>query len=394
MFVIKRGFSVIMLIFFFFIINALVVSALGVSPGRVVLKFEPNQVYEKDLCFRPEGNPHLEIDKVGELAQYITLEEEEIFIEGEWGCIKYTLEMPASFDKPGKHTANIRGAEIPPGGVGMFVARVRINHQIWVLVPYPGKYLEIDYFRATNVEAGEEVAFEAGVTSKGNQTINNAKGLILIYDKDKKLVGSVETNIITGLGNEEKGTLYASWDSGNNVHGNYEAALIVAYNGEKSNATTNFKLGGLDVELLNYTREVFIGGIRPFYLLVESIWSEDIPNLKAIVSVLDNNSNEITSFETLTKNLPAWGGVTLDGYLDTQPLSLGTYDTKMTLFFEDLTKEYDGLINITEEPEEEPETKEKSRILTIKTVMIILIILIVIMLVVLVYILIPKKKKR
>ncbi|MBU1320736.1 MAG: hypothetical protein KKF46_00105, partial [Nanoarchaeota archaeon] len=109
-----------------------------------------------------------------------------------------------------------------------------------------------------------------------------------------------------------------------------------------------------------------------------------------------NQSTELTSFETLTKNLPAWNQAILQGYIDTNNLGIGTYDAKITLFFADLTKEYDGIIDIIEEPKPQEEEKEKPG--SSKTVVRIILGLAVILLIVLFFflirLLIPKKDKK
>ncbi len=403
----KRGCSALGLIVLFFIINLFIVSGLGVSPGRTVVSFVPNEVYKGEVCFRPEGNPHLKIDVEGELAEYITLEKEELFIQGDSGCVEYTLRMPASFDKPGRHTANIRGLEIigEQEGGGLITAKVRINSQLWVLVPYPGKYLEINYFRASNVEAGEKVTFEAKATSRGDHVISLAKGYIYVYNREDRLIGGTQTDSAINIETDEERTFTATWDSGDYEKGNYHALLRLKYDGSESNATTKFKLGGLDVELINYTRELAPGGIKEFYLTVDSIWSEAIPNLKAEVDVYNplNHSEDdepLASFETLTRVLPAWGTQRLLGYLDTSKLDLGVYDLDIQLFFANLTKGYEGNLSIIEEEEEAVPSEEKGflgmigSMFTLKTIIIILIILLIVIIGILISTLVPRKKKK
>ena len=377
------------------------VSGLRISPPRVVLIFEPNMVYEGGVCFVPEGNPHIELDVVGDLVEYITLEKTEMIITGESGCVGYTLRLPESLDRPGMHQALIRGAEVPPEAARDFiVARVRMNHQLRVLVPYPGKYLEINSFQATNAEAGETIFFEAHVTSKGEETINFAKGTIMVFDRDKKQIGSVTTNTLSNLKNEDKGILRAQWNSGNYEKGNYEALLVIDYDGLKTNASARFKLGGLDVELINYTREVYLGGIKPFYVIIESIWSEEIPVAYANINVIGNESKSLTSFDTLTKSIPAWGDVLLQGYVDTDALGLGSYNATITLFFSGLNKTYDAQFSVVETPPPEKEQGKGflARIMSgpviLQITLVVLLLLLLIVIIWLITLIVPKKKKQ
>ncbi|MBU1321653.1 MAG: hypothetical protein KKF46_04810, partial [Nanoarchaeota archaeon] len=331
----KRVLLILIILFFFLntlILNSENVNALKLYPGKIEIDFEPNKLIESGVCFIPEGNAHIKILSAGSLEEYITIERDEIYVTEDDNCVMYNISLPASFDRPGKHDHTISGTEIPAGEAG-FVIKVKINQLIIVHVPYPGKYLEINQFTAKNAEAGEPIEFTAPITCKGKETINNIKGVIQIFDKDDQLIGTVNTNTVTNLKTTEKETLYAVWDSGDNVQGNYKALLKVTYDGEVSEKKTEFKLGGLDVQLVDYTKKVILGGIQSFYVSVESIWSENIPNARASVIVFDNQSTELTSFETLTKNLPAWNQAILQGYIDTNILGLGTYDAKITLFF-------------------------------------------------------------
>lgn len=380
-----------------FLLTSLSISAgVSVSPGRIKLSFVPNAIYEGTANFGTGGRTnHLAISSHSKDFEII-IDKEELFCDREPCVVNYKVVMPASFDKPGLHGGTITAREVFDEDHGGFIkVVVSMDMGIVIEVPYPGKYLEFKSFKATNKEAGEEIPFFATLVSKGDEIINSAKGIIRVYDRNNKAIGSIGTNTRTNIEPGEEVKLYGTWDSGDYEKGRYYAQIIVNYDGLETNETTNFKLGGLDVELMNYTREVIIGGIKPFYLFVESIWSEAIPNLKARVSVLVNESYEVTSFETLTQNLPAWKTASLQGYLDTNPLNLGNYSINITFFFEDLTKQYDGLISIIKEPS--PDDKGKvswtERIFTIKNILIVLIIFLVVMLIFLIYILIPKKKK-
>jgi len=384
-----------MCLLMFLLMGSLISLGISVSPGKIELDFVPNGVYEGVAKWGPGARTnHLRISTGGDFE--IIIDKDELICGVEPCETHYKIIMPESFDRPGIHGGYIKAAEVfDEPRPGFIKVTLEIKMPVRIFVPYPGKYLEFLSFKATNKEAGEEIPFEATLMSRGNETINSARGSIFVYDRYNKLVGSIKTNTVTDIKPGEKVYLYGAWDSGDYEKGRYHAQIIVNYDGLKTNKTTNFKLGGLDVELLNYTRKVVIGGIKPFHVLVESIWSEDIPNMRAEVSVLDNESEELTSFETLTKNLPAWGTTLLPGYLDTNPLNISDYKVSIILFFENLTKEYDGRISIIEEPSQE-EGKGLgllSRIFTIKNALIALIVLLIIVLGFLIYILIPKKEK-
>jgi len=408
--ILRRGNNFLMCVFFAIIFCCLVLStpsvtALGVSPSRVTMNFEPNYEFETDVCFSAKSIQRLKIEVVGELKEYITLtgvgENGEIDASVK-NCVHYKLKLPPKFERPGKHTSGITALEVTDETYGNIFVVVKVTHQIWVFVPYPGKYLEINSFTANNVEAGEVVPFTVEVQSKGEQTIDEAKGRIVVYDRDNNVIGRIDTNTAKEIVLDQPRYLITEWDSGEYEKGNYHAFVEVSYDGGmKINATTEFKLGGLEVNLLNYTREVIIGGIKPFYFLVDSIWSEPIKNVRATANVHNYSSRQepLTTIETLTKEVPPWSTDMLKGYLDTTNLNPGIYDLKITLFYENMSKEYDGKFSIVKEPPKPEEKKPglfqrfAAASFMIKALVVVLILLLLAAIGFLIYILIPKRKK-
>lgn len=384
-------------LFSFLLLGSENVLGLGVSPGRVTMTYSPNYVYEGQACYVAAGITRLRISQGGYLNDYLTLEnvdENNELITTETNCVKYRLKLPPKIDEPGPHRTFIWAVEVAEDSGGGIVARVRIEHQIDVFVPYPGKYLEY-YFIAGNVKAGEAVPFDVTVISKGVETVKAAQGFITIYDKNNKSLGVVNTQIERDIKTDQQRILQAKWDSSDNREGNYNAILKLIYDEMNANASAPFKLGGLDVNLLNYTREVIIGGIREFSVLVDSVWVDEIQNVKVIVSIYNysiSKDKPVVSFETLTRNLPPWGTDTLKGYVDATNLSLGEYDLKMNLFFATTNKTYDGKLRVITEPKIKAPAK-KLNLFTTKNLLIALGVVLIVFVILLITSLMHKKKE-
>jgi hypothetical protein len=390
-------------LFLAIILNSLLVQSLGITPSRVTLKFVPNYVYEGQVCYTLGGLVHLNITVEGEFKDNLELlnVEDGNFYPLDQGCLKYKLKMPASIVRPGIHRTKILSAEVPEAESGFMVAVVRMEAQIDMVVPYPGKYLEITDFSAQNADAGKPVLFTLSFINKGIEAVDQARATILIYDRNNTQISTVNAGVAKKIEPDETRQLSASWDSGAYKAGNYHAYVELSYDdGAKNNATTNFKLGGLNADITNYTKEIIIGGIKEFYATVDSIWSETIHNVRVVVNVYNysNSSEPITSFETLTRDISPWGTESLKGYLDTSNLKLGEYDLKMKLSFEDINKEYDGKLKIIKEPEIKPKSKTFGQILkgifTIKVMLIMLALLLLITIAILIYVVVPKKRKE
>lgn len=388
------------------ILNSMMALGLGVSPSRVTLRYIPDYLYEGGACFGIQAIGHLEVSPGGEFAnniEFVNAEDNQLYPE-EQGCLRYTLRMPKSIDTPGPHRTVIWATEIPDETAGTIFAVVRVEHQIDIIVPYPGKYLEITGFLAQNVDAGGAVPIIVDVINRGNETVDGAQGTVLIYDNGMKLIDTIKTSNAKNIEPEETKRLTASWDSGNYKEGNYHAEARIVYDTNSTSAKTDFKLGGLDVNLADYSKEIIIGGIKPFVVVVDSIWSETVKGVRATVDVYNysaSNAQPLTSFETLTRDIPAWGADRLNGYIDTTNLNLGVYDLKITLYYENLSKVYEKNLSIITEPvppEQKPKSKSLGKILqgifTTKVMMIILGLLLLITLGILIYVILPRKKKR
>ncbi len=336
---------------FFFVLLILstlpLANALRVN-GRVIINFEPGKVYEGNVCVIPEGVQAVELKANPVGGAEIILDKDTLDLTEGPACTKYTVKLPERFEKPGMQRMSIAVTQKVPESEETIIARVRVIHQVWVDVPYPGKYLEAS-LAARNADAGGVVYFKAEVTSKGKETINFAKGKVYIYNWDDELVGEEETNTVTSLKTQQSATLTAKWNSTTNTVGDYHALLVVTYDGLKTNATAKFKLGSLEVRMVDYTKKVFKKGIVPFSVVAESYWSQPVKGVKAVVEVLNASNHKVAEFETLSKDFKPWQRLPLEGYLDTTNIPVGNYSLKITLFYEEESKEYQGSLEVTEE---------------------------------------------
>ena len=394
----KVFFYVLFLLLLVFLIS-LTVQALGVSPGRVTLRYVPNYVYTGSACFSPQNNPHLKLSAGGEFAdniKFLNVENNEFYADQQ--CVEYSLKMPSFIDKPGPHRTLIYAQEIPEEVTGNIFVVVSVEHQIDIIVPYPGKYLEV-WLSAKNVNAGDVVPFTASITNKGNETVEEARGSLVVYDNNNNIIDRLQTTLARSIETEQTRTLFANWESGTYKEGNYHATVTVSYDGgANANATTNFKLGGLDVNLVDYSKEIILGGIKDFYVIVDSIWSEPVKNVRAVITVYNysNNTEPLTNSETLTREIPPWGTETLRGYIDTSSLHLGTYDLKIDLFFENMSKEYDRNLTLIKEPVPPEAEKTKKGLFGISTKVLLgaLGVVLLIVIIILITLFIPKKRKK
>ena len=144
------------------------VSAIGVSPGRTTLDFEPSlEITQKiNILNKDHKRFNAMIYVEGELKDNVILDENLIeFTEKEdKKKLGFKFRMPERIEKPGDHWAKIFIMEMPADKdieelQGSFVfATTAVVHQVRVKVPYPGKYAELDMV-ITDTEPLKPVTF-------------------------------------------------------------------------------------------------------------------------------------------------------------------------------------------------------------------------------------------
>jgi hypothetical protein len=401
--VIKMKNTVISIIIFCFALALAIslaptASALGVSPGMATVNYVPNAEVDIPICFLINQIPKLQVEISGNWENYTKIKGLDpsgiLDTRLQSNCVTYHVKMPPVYDVPGKTRLWISATEVPDKPLeGNIVALVKIIHFMEINVPYPGKYVELTHFSGQNVNAGEIVPFEVQATNRGVQTINFMKGEITIYDNQGQKIADLTTNTISNLPNEGGAVLKTNWNSSPNREGNYQAKLKLTYDEFNTNATVAFKLGALDIQLYNYTSEVIIGGYKPFYLVVESLWSEAIKIVKANIYVYNGTSNvPFQQIETITKDIIPWGYAGLEGHFDTSLLGIGEYNIVMNVTFDDQIKSFPGKLKIIPVPKVE-EPMQWNKIFSTTNLLIGMVVLLLIVIVIVVVAMLPKKKE-
>src|SRR3989338_4769737 len=182
----KLGVALILVIFALMLAKD--ASALGISPGKKTIDFEPN--LEKDITLTVFNGEHSDFTAAiftrGELGNYIELQEAKLKFSSEDGekSFNYKIKLPEKIDKPGPHTAEIVVREISESGEGKDIvigALVAVVSQLEVKVPYPGKYVTAN-LDIVNAKPNEEVKFFLRVNNLGEEDIVNTKARIIVLN--------------------------------------------------------------------------------------------------------------------------------------------------------------------------------------------------------------------
>lgn len=349
-----------MLVLMFLVVTS-TVSAIGVSPARKTIFYEPGMQGSFDIRILNNEfkDMKVKIYTEGDLKDIITFSKDKVeigrggkveiskvlyFDDVEMGFditdeskkLTYNFELSNNLEKPGIHEIKIFAQEVPRSGDGETVVGAvgAVAHQFHIIVPYPGKYLEAE-LRISETALGEPVTFVIPVRSMGYDDINSVKGVLEIFDSSNNLVGTVETNEIS-LKSKAKSELVALWDAIGVEPGIMKAKLTVHYDGKTANVEKTFNFGQVLLDLIYMVvRDFRLGEIAKFDTLVENKWSELVENVYVETIFFDKFGDEVNRFKTPTENFEGGARKELVGYMDTIDMEIGVYDLKVLLFYED-----------------------------------------------------------
>jgi len=315
------------------------ISAIGISPGSTTINFEPNK--EKEIQFKILNNEKKDMKVVfnveGDLAQYITLHNILVDLKAteESKTSFYTVKLPPELEKPGTNIAKIIALELPPDATeeGNYIgSRVGVISRLEVLVPYPGKYAEVE-LRISEANPGQPVTFIVKVLNYGTEDITDAQATIDILGPTNEKIAALTTNAkpVKAKQIEE---LTAQWIP--EYPGFYNAALRLRYDEKITNTAKVFYIGNLMIDLLNVEVKNFkLGGVAKFDLLVENKWNDIVKNVYAEIFMRDQQESEVGNFKSVSTNLPPLAQETLVAYWDTENIESGQYDATITINYED-----------------------------------------------------------
>jgi hypothetical protein len=347
--------------FIIFIGSAGFVSALGVTPGRKTMDFEPG--LDQEISFTIVNNDHRAFNAYiyteGDLKDYITFDKEIVeFNESDNSKpFTYRIRLPEKLDPPGDHWGRIIVMELPTGmevpeGVTQIVATVAVMHQLRVKVPYPGRFMQLE-LSIQEAVPNESVKFFIKMYNLGTEDIAKAQAVIDIMGPTNEVIATIETDP-KSVGSMSREELTAVWNARVNP-GKYHAVATVRYDGEAGKVEDNFYVGNMLVDVMDVSVKDFrLGGIAKFDVLAESKWNQPIPGVYAHLIINDEQDNKVADFRSASIDMQPFERAHLYAYWDTEGVSEGEYVTRLSLNYGDRSTEREirtkvGLNSITTE---------------------------------------------
>lgn len=314
------------------------VSALGVTPARTTLNFEPG--LQSTISFSIINSEHKDMNLViyaqGSLNNSISLKENSITMSAgeESRQMSYDVSLPNQLP-PGLNIGEVVILQLPgkSGASEAYVgAALAVVTQLYVYIPYPGQYAEAA-LNVINAEQGGDAILIIPVINRGKEDLSSVKANIDIYNKLNEKVASfntVEIELLSG----ERTELVHKWKADVPV-GSYRAVVTLIYGNNPPkiiNLEKQFNVGTPDLELQQIeVKDFYLGDIAKFEMLIENKWSEQISNAYAQTQIFDKEGGIMADFKSAQQDIPALSKIMMVSYWDTAGVREGTYETKIFL---------------------------------------------------------------
>jgi len=341
------------------------VSALGVSPARRIFQFDQG---DSSGTIKINNNLHKDIKiaiyATGENSDIINFETNLVTLSSDesYKTISYDVKMPNTLS-PGTERIDIVILELPENlqdGVviidkgaivvnkedsSMLSATNAVISQVFIEVPYPGKYLQAKLY-ANSVNSGEQLTFTIPLVNKGKQDLSNVKATIFIKGPTNEEITRLNSNDVSlSVGGD--GKLVANWIADVNP-GMYYVEAIINFDGEPLTLRETFIVGKKNLNIVDLVIDKFkLGQIAKVDVFINSVWNEEIKDVYAIMNLIDSSGIPLAEVKTSSLNVPSFGSETLSAYWDTEGMSIGNYDISVKLFYDDKITEklFQAVIN-------------------------------------------------
>jgi len=299
-----------------------------------------------ELCIsnnRPVGI----VMKESPFSQYVTLETDVINEFRGRECVKYNLKLPSEVEYFGQQKVWFVVTELDdPNQQGAIAVKTSMKHALIVTVPFPGKYLAGD-MKAFDAEEGENVEINIMADSRGRDTVEGFDAEISILDVLNNSLERFPIYYAEDILPGSSGILSANWSTTGYRKGTYKAVADITYEERAFSVEDVFHIGGLFVEVLDHTRNITNGSIKPVEVTVQSQWSDPIGEVYLDI--------EIDGKKSKTSNLAVkpWNPTKFVGFIDATNFALGKKDMKITVHYSGELTEYNSTITVVPKPPEQ-----------------------------------------
>ncbi len=314
--------------FFFLIIFSFNSYSIGVSCGATYSNYEPfKKIPFEFQIFRANQGYSYSVE--GTFKDYVRIEEKnDDYIRG-------YIVLPPFYTNPGRHRTALVFTEKNSNSNGNAVAVTAIRCPFYVDVPYPGKYLLFN-FNVKNINVGEKNNLSYHLENKGKEKIEN---LHLTFKILKNNVSLKEYEVlIKELNSSQILNKKLLLDTEFLKPGYYDVLGYAFYDEENLSLYKKFRVGDLDVNVLNSTRVVLQNNFLKLNFTVENNWNKKIKNVY-LIYYIKNDVFEFKKMKTISIDLDPFEVKTFENIYEAQGILPGDYFIHYELYFSDNKKE-------------------------------------------------------
>ena len=334
-----------------FLISINSIFAIGISPPKSIIYFEPNGVESVNFYVvnMGESESRVKIFFEGDLLDLITWDEQTVDLNpGEKKDFSFLLNMPSSFDTPGDHRVDLIAQEIPieEESGGTFIGAVTsVTSPVYIRVPFEGPYLGTK-LNIDSSSVGQIVKLKVFLENLGSVPLNDFQGKINIVDASGEIIK--EITFVESLDLNEFKEIELLWDSSGIDSGIYIGKLLINYNGKIAESEYEFRMGDVFVKILDYQKELTTGKINNYVVNVGSEWNDVIHDV--YVKLMINVGEEGYNFKSTSFDLGSWEEKEIKMYValddGISKLPAGEYDATIGVFYEELSNNEDFTLQI------------------------------------------------
>ena len=322
--------------------------ALGITPARTTINFEPNlnQEFTVTILNNQNKETRVDISLEGNLKQHISLEKNTVTLKpNENKKLNFKVNLPEKIEKPGNHDIEIVITEIPlePKSTQTTVqAAVSVSSQIRIKIPYPGKYAEADL---EIYSLDDKVFITIPIFNLGQETIKPFAN-IKILQQDKKLA-DITTNPIE-LNSKQNKKIKAEWDAPS--IGKYKVTAKVFYANKEIDLEKEFLVGDIFIKIIDLKFGKFkLKEIVKLDIIIKNGWNEIINNVYSEVFIKNQKGITVSNLKTPSFNINPLEEKTLTAYWDTKDIIPGIYDIIIKLNYNNKKSEKTIQVDVQED---------------------------------------------
>lgn len=245
------------------------------------------------------------------------------------------INFPTEPIAPGTYSLSLSATEVAEtefAGIGSLTS---VSKQFVVEVYSWDKEITAS-LSAPSVNENGTVHFAVTVQSRTYSDIDSVRAKITIFNLENVTLAEVYTNrrALPALGQE---TLTASFNTTGLRPGQYFAQALVEYDGRQKVADASFRIGTMELILLNYT-QTLEQGFTLFQARVFNNWGNELRNVYAKLILQDQFQIMQPLLQTPSIALQPWQEGIVEGIVKID-FPAGEYNGTIQLFFEGEQKE-------------------------------------------------------